>query len=186
MSDPPLWEDVAPYLVHSRQSFELGAKRAEEIAAFLRGTLESSHVDVVLRGDGPGPEYGSCTLFFVALDDAGRPVPSRPDAQIHQGLYIAVSERAPLVTSRGSEFLMERQSWAGGRECPTPHASKSACEIAKSLAKLVADRFGLKYVDADWLRQFKLSPKELPWEDVRASLDLDEPTALNILFDENC
>lgn len=70
--------------------------------------------------------------------------------------------------------------------CLTPHLSEVASAKAKALALQVAAEFGLKYVDANWLRGIKLNWKELPWEDVRESLDLDhdEPTALNILFNE--
>lgn len=66
------------------------------------------------------------------------------------------------------------------------HHSAEAFVKAKALALQVAAEFGLKYVDASWLRRIKLSWKELPWEDVRESLDIDhdEPTALNILFNE--
>ena len=179
------WGDVAPYVVHRRQSHALGAQRAENIAALIRQVLNCDHVGIGLRGvNGPGPEYRSCTDFFVKFDDAWRPV-SRSERGYRYSLSVSVSERGPFITSGGVAVHLQRQPWEGGILDLVPAQSDEASARAKALALKVAEAFKLN-VSANWLRQFKLNPKELPFEDVLQSLDIDysEPTALNILFNE--
>lgn len=185
-ADNLVWNDVAPYVVYRRQSHELGAQRAEKMASFIRHELTCEHVEVRLRGEnGPGPEYGSCSRFFVYFDQAWQPIGESRENRRYD-IELAVSERGPFVVSSGGEWRQERQPWEGGKMWVSAHHSAEASARAKALALWVAAEFDLKYVDANWLRRIRLSRKELPWDDVGESLDIDhdEPTALNILFDE--
>jgi hypothetical protein len=179
------WEEVDPYLTRHRYSRELGAERAVTIAAVLRRTLKCQQIEIRLRGEsGPGAEYGSCTRFTVFFDDQWCPLETvRPSLGQGKCIGVLVSERGPFVTSKGAHWLVEPNETGGTCLVIAPGSADAAAK-AKASALDVAAEFGLTYLDADWLRQFKLKTEDLPWEDVRSSLDLDEPDALNILFDE--
>lgn len=184
-----VWEDVAPYVVHARQSHEQGEARAERIAKFLRSELNSEHLEILLRGmHAPGTNNGSCSQFFIYLDESWSPLPAdRFAVRQRYTLHLAVSERGPFILSSGSEWLPSRFEWedpATPLERLHPFPCAGAAARAKALALAVGRRFELTYLEADWLRQFKLSKKELP-EDVLCSLDYSEPDALNVLFDES-
>ena len=183
----PTWENIAPYVASKRQAYDVGEERAEQIVSFLKRRLNTEHVEYWLRGThGPGSEYASCSRFFVHYDCNWHPVEDRSEACEH-GIVVAVSERGPFVTCYGVSYSLEPhpiakdRMWKVGKECAI------ANERARDIAMKVADAFDLIYVDANYLRQFRLDPKELPWDDVLQSLDIDcdEPTALNILFCED-
>lgn len=179
------WEDVAPYVVRERLSHEEGELRAKPLTEFLHREVRSEHVEVLLRGmHAPGWDNGSCTQFFMYLDDNWSPLPADRLAARHRyTLYLAVSDRGPFVISSGSEWLLSPADWAGGMEKLQPQKNVEAEAKAKALALAMASKFDLTYLDAEWLRQFKLNPKELP-DEVCLSLDYSEPDALNVLFDE--
>lgn len=181
-----MWEEVAPYLVHERQTHEEGELRAERIAEFLRLDQRCEPIEIILRGShASGWEVGSCTQFFIYLDDKWSLLPADRFAAKHHRyrLEIAVSERGPFIVSSGSEWLPSPSGGTSGGERFEPRESFEAAAKAKGLALAIARRFDLTYLDAEWLRQIKLNPKELP-DEVLLSLDYSEPDALNVLFDE--
>ncbi len=179
------FEDIAPFLVRERRSHEAGELRARQIAAFLNSEQRCQHVDVILRGThAAGPNVGSSTQFDLYFDHDWSPVSDgRYNQRRRYTVSMAVSERGPFVVSFGSEWVLAPADWAGGLEKLQPRESPEAETKARILAVAVASKFNLTYLDVQWLRQFKLSDKELP-EEVRLSLDYSEPDALNVLFDE--
>lgn len=184
--EEPMWEDIVPFVLQERQSQELGALRAEKIAAFLGRALNTKEVEVLLRGErAPGFNCGSCSRFFVYFDEGWRPIDDRLTERRRYSVEVSVSERAPFVTSRGGQWRMHPRE-DGGRVMVHSLDCVDVAAKAKSLALDVAREFGLRYLDAEWLRQFKLASLvelPLPW-DVAQSLDYSEPDALNVLFCE--
>lgn len=180
-----VWEDVALYVARERQTHEQGELRAKRIAEFVRQELRYEHAELQLRGMyAPGWENGSCTQLHIYLDENWSTLPAdRFAVRPRYTLHIAVSERGPFVISSGSEWLPSPADWAGGMEKLQPQKNDEATAKAKALALAVASKFDLTCLDAEWLRQFKLNPKELP-DEVNLSLDYSEPDALNVLFDE--
>jgi len=178
------WQDVAPYVACERQSDEAGQARGERIADFLRSDRQCVHVEWVPRGvSQPGWNNGSCTKFYVYLDENWSPIPDgRYSPRRRYTVSIAVSERGPFVVSWGCEWLASRMPWEN-EEKLHPIENAEAQAKAKALALAVAQEFRLTHLDANWLRQFKLDEKDLT-EDVLLSLDYSEPDALNVLFDE--
>jgi hypothetical protein len=184
-SQPEL-DDIAPYLLRERQSYELGQLRAEKIAATLKRVLATDCLVVRLRGErAPGSNCGSCSRFIVYFDVAWKPI---DEAQLDRRRYsveVAVSERGPFVVSQGREWhLAELYS---GTRVLRPFPNEEAADRARSLAYKVARAFDLRYLDIEWLRQIKPACLvELPLPaDVAQSLDYSDPDALNVLFCED-
>jgi hypothetical protein len=174
MNTPPLI-DIAPYL---RQPRRFDPRRLEAIGSFLRDELKFVHVQGRYNWN-----FGSCTTFGVAVDCRGAETDVGND-EAHLVLTIYVSERAPLVTSRGLEL---RPTLSAVAIAPRNGLGYEITEMAETraqgLAQAVAQRFDLEYVEREWLRQFGLEASQLT-EDGMLSLDSADPNALNVLFTE--
>lgn len=170
-----LFSDVAPYL---REPRKFDPHRFEAIELFLKKDLKF----VQARGRFNW-NFGSCTTFSVAIDREEVSTDAASD-EAYLVLTVYVSERAPLVTSRGLEL---RPTLSAAAIAPRGGLGYEATETAETkayeLALAVAQRFGLEYVEREWLRQFRLSEHDLT-DDGRLSLDYSEPDALNVLFTE--
>jgi hypothetical protein len=174
------FEDVAPYFTRDRLSHQDGEIRANLIAEFLRVKKRCEHVEVQLRGTkAPGWDVGSATRFNLFFDKNWLPIHiTSPSQEFRFMLSLLVSERGPFVTSSGGEWIVSPDDLK-----PHPQISLLAEKKSKRLALSVATRFGFRYLDATWLRQFRLNVEGLT-SDVSLSLDFSEPDALNVLFDE--
>lgn len=185
-SHPP-WEEVEPYLTRSRQPHEVGVARAERVSAFLSKVLNTEHVVVWLRGlHGPGSDYGSCTRFLVHFTKEWSPIADGQYDLYDYTILVAVSERGPFITCDGHCYRSEPHPISEGKQIKIGLQCPEALAHSRSIANQVAQEFGLIYLNADWLYEHLLNPKQLPWDDVLATLDIDceKPTALGVLFCE--
>jgi hypothetical protein len=174
------YRQIGRYLVEKRVFDE---DRFNRIRTFLAERFVDASIGASL---GRYSNYGSCSSFEISCgQDMSASHPLHPEA-IHFRLDILVSARGPFVTSWGGELQPARddQRRPPGDDRRVMRTSAIAEARAEDVARLVAQEFGLQYLDREWLRQIRLNPRDVI-SDVELSLDHSEPDALNVLFSES-
>jgi hypothetical protein len=186
-------EEVERFLVQPRISRTEEEARAKRVSDFLSERHGFSGVKVVPRGVGKaGIDIGSCTTFSLSFSEQWQSLDPRAQQTAEPGSFrvdLFVSCRGPFVASSGWRWAIGKEdrdeSYMVGKLCA--FQDEQATSKADATAQSIAGEFGCTYLsaaDCDELRGLALDPKSLPSE-VKLSLDYTDPTALNVLFDED-
>jgi hypothetical protein len=153
----------------------------KEIGVFIKEALKQGPLYASIHRD-----YSSSARFELAFSQDWKSLePIESPNSIHFKLRVSVSHRGPFIISCGYELQPRHDVGANQFDItdlvfrPSDAAEAKAREIAQAIAK----RFGLTYLNGEWLKQIKLNYDRLS-DDAKGEIDDidDEPNALSVLF----